>query len=212
MIEPAASGDMIPPECELIEVRVVELRQLFNAIDPSPFHDRELDGKAESFITNWAMEVPRSAPLALLVHLDRSAGMSSEAEILRDAVHAHFRRRSAEARQRLRALLRRGRISLAIGLAFLCLASWLANLVSDANISGDFRDILHESLLIGGWVAMWGPLEVFLYDWWPIRAEARQFDRLASMPVRIKYTSEGKPEAWRSDWPALPSSGSVQGG
>ena len=50
-------------------------------------------------------------------------------------------------------------------------------------MSGVFR----ESLLIGGWVAMWRPLEVFLYDWWPIRAEARLFDRLAAMPVRLSY-------------------------
>lgn len=41
------------------------------------------------------------------------------------------------------------------------------------------------SLLIGGWVAMWRPLEVFLYDWWPIRAEARLFDRLSAMTVRV---------------------------
>jgi hypothetical protein len=36
---------------------------------------------------------------------------------------------------------------------------------------------------------MWRPLEVFLYDWWPIRADARLFDRLSDMPVRIVYTS-----------------------
>jgi hypothetical protein len=39
--------------------------------------------------------------------------------------------------------------------------------------------------VIGGWVAMWRPLEVFLYDWWPIRAEARLFDRLSAMAVRV---------------------------
>ena len=48
-----------------------------------------------------------------------------------------------------------------------------------------FAGVARESLLIGGWVAMWRPLEVFLYDWWPIRAEARLFDRLSAMTVRI---------------------------
>jgi hypothetical protein len=55
-----------------------------------------------------------------------------------------------------------------------------------------FASILHESLLIGGWVAMWRPLEVFLYDWWPIRAEARRFDQLATMPVRLSYRGGGR--------------------
>lgn len=42
-VKPASAGDAIPPKCEVIEVRVAELRQLFNAIDPSPFRERDLD-------------------------------------------------------------------------------------------------------------------------------------------------------------------------
>jgi hypothetical protein len=38
---------------------------------------------------------------------------------------------------------------------------------------------------VGGDVAA---AQIFLYDWWPIRAEARLFDRLSAMPVRIAYT------------------------
>src|SRR5687767_5914806 len=34
-----AAGDPIPANCELIEVHVSELKQLFNAIDPSPFRE-----------------------------------------------------------------------------------------------------------------------------------------------------------------------------
>jgi hypothetical protein len=37
--ERRSAGDPIPATCELIEVRVAELQQLFNAMDPSPFHD-----------------------------------------------------------------------------------------------------------------------------------------------------------------------------
>jgi len=54
---------------------------------------------------------------------------------------------------------------------------------------GALGGILLEGLLIGGWVAMWRPLEIFLYDWWPIRAQARLFDRLADMPVTIQHTN-----------------------
>jgi hypothetical protein len=43
--------------------------------------------------------------------------------------------------------------------------------------------------VIGGWVAMWRPLEIFLYDWWPIQAERKLFDRLSIMPVRITFKS-----------------------
>lgn len=50
---------------------------------------------------------------------------------------------------------------------------------------GSPAQILRESLLIGGWVAMWRPMEIFLYDWWPIWARIRLLDRLARMPTRI---------------------------
>ena len=64
-------------------------------------------------------------------------------------------------------------------------------------------EILRESLTIGGWVSMWRPLEVFLYDWWPIRNEARLSDRLAAMPVRIRYMDSASPDAWKGDWPVM---------
>jgi hypothetical protein len=38
-----SAGDPIAPDCEVIEVHVAELKQLFNAIDPSPFREKDLD-------------------------------------------------------------------------------------------------------------------------------------------------------------------------
>jgi hypothetical protein len=201
--EPKSAGDPIPPSCELIEVRVAELRQLFNAIDPSPFHQRDLDPRADEFIVDWAKDLPRHAPLALLVHLDRPAGMPNEAVILRDATHEFFRRRATESRRKLRELFQRGRISLLIALGFLTLASVAADAIATSFARSRLAEVLREGLLIGGWVAMWRPLEVFLYDWWPIRADARLFDRLSTMPVKIEYLEKASADAWRSDWPAV---------
>ncbi|HUC28833.1 MAG TPA: hypothetical protein VMR80_04590 [Candidatus Acidoferrum sp.] len=56
-----SAGDPIPPKCSVIEVHVSELRQLFNAIDPSPFRDKDLDPKAEEFIVGWAKDLGKAA-------------------------------------------------------------------------------------------------------------------------------------------------------
>jgi len=45
--------------------------------------------------------------------------------------------------------------------------------------------IVRESLTIGGWAAMWRPLEIYLYDWWPLRDERRVLERLSRMKVRL---------------------------
>ena len=81
--EKASAGDSIPPKCSVIEVHVGELKQLFDAIDPSPFRDRDLDPKAEEFIVGWAKDLPKDTTLALLVDLDREAGLPDEAAVLR---------------------------------------------------------------------------------------------------------------------------------
>src|SRR6188472_2143055 len=109
-----SAGDEIAAGSGIIEVRVAELRQLFNAIDPSPFRDRDLDPRAEEFLVEWAREMPSDAPLALRVHLERPAGQADEAALLGEAVHQYFRARAAGVRHTLREMFRRGRISLLI--------------------------------------------------------------------------------------------------
>src|ERR1051326_2710371 len=89
-----SAGDPIPPKCAVIEVHIGELKQLFDAIDPSPFRDRDLDPKAEEFIVGWAKDLPRDASLALVVDLDREAGLHNEATVLREAIHEFFRHRA----------------------------------------------------------------------------------------------------------------------
>ena len=198
---PHSAGDPIPSNCAVIQIHVVELKQLFNSIDPSPFHQRDLDPNAEEFIVGWAQEEPADAQLALVVYLDRPAGLQEEPAILRDAVREFFGQRAAAARRRLHQLFKIGRTSLVIGVTFLAVSLLLGNVVARFLGERPVGDIVRESLLIGGWVAMWRPMEVFLYDWWPIRADARLADRLSAMPVRISYQTDGHSEAWRTDWP-----------
>src|SRR5882757_3737263 len=52
-----------------IQLRLRELAQLFNSMDPSPFLDRDLDADAEEFIVSWAREHPKDHELELTIHL-----------------------------------------------------------------------------------------------------------------------------------------------
>jgi hypothetical protein len=187
MVDQAYSGDEIAANCRPIAVHIEELNQLFDSMDPSPFHKRDLDRNAVEYIVSSAQEVLARAPLALVLYVDGPAGLPEEGRVVGEAVREYFARESEYAHRRLRRVLRRGWVSLAIGVAFLSAAVAAGAFVVNAT-SGPLAPILQESLLIGGWVAMWRPLETFLYDWWPIVGEQRLHDRLSHMAVRIVYS------------------------
>lgn len=186
-------GDEIPPGHGVIEVHLGDLAQLFNSIDPSPFYERDLDREAEAFIVSSAKEFPSDRPLALLVHLDRPAVTPQVADVLRSAVQTFFRNRAEQSRKRVRQLFRVGRTSLLIGLVFLAACLVAGEQLIRVLPRSPFAAILRESFLIGGWVAMWRPLEIFLYDWWPIRNEERLYVRLSRIPVRIACSGRVAP-------------------
>lgn len=180
-----AVEDPLPPQCERLDIHVGELKQLYNEMDPAPFRDRDLDPKAEEFIVDWGREVRRNAPLALIVHLSRRPATPDEIISLGQAVREYFAQSAIHVRAQLRRLLREGRWSLLIGVLFLGVAIVLGDLLIYLVGRWDYGEILGHSLLIGGWVALWRPFEIFLYEWWPIVGEARLYDRLSAMQVRV---------------------------
>jgi hypothetical protein len=51
---------------------------------------------------------------------------------------------------------------------------------------GTWSQVAAEGLLIMGWVAMWRPIQTFLYDWWPIRRTCDIYAKLATLPVELR--------------------------
>jgi hypothetical protein len=46
--------------------------------------------------------------------------------------------------------------------------------------------ILREGLTIAGWVAMWRPMEIFLYEWWPVRRRGKVYQKMSRMKVEVR--------------------------
>src|SRR5258705_272078 len=119
-----------------IEISVRTFDQLFNTMDPSPFHEKDLDSDAEEFILSWAQEFP--------------------------------------------GLRREARTSLFIGGLFLAICLIAGQLLMKLPENTVWA-ILKEGLTIAGWVAMWRPLQMYLYDWWPVRRRVRIFEKMSRM-------------------------------
>jgi hypothetical protein len=167
----------------LIEIRLTQASQLFNSMDPSPFHERDLDHDAEEYIVSWAREVHEDHPFRLRIVL-REAANPEVARFVRESIRHYFDYRTAQYGRDLRKMLREGRSSLFIGLAFLAATLALASMIkSDAG----WASLLREGLTICGWVGMWRPIEIHLYRWWPIRRDIILHRKLSEADVEVVF-------------------------
>jgi hypothetical protein len=175
----------------VLDLYLEDTRQLFNSMDPAPFRQRDLDPEATAYIVGWAEEASTHRPLRMVVHLGCETTTEAEAAMVSESVRSYFRRRAQATRRQLQHQFRIGRYSLLIALVFLALVIIIGESVA-SQLKDRYASLIEDSLVIGSWVALWRPLEIFLYDWWPIRAEARLFDRLGLMDVQTVTASPGE--------------------
>ncbi|MFN7138936.1 MAG: hypothetical protein ACK4UN_06335 [Limisphaerales bacterium] len=168
-----------------IEIKLREISQLFNSMDPSPFHEKDLDSDAEEFIESWVSEYPRHDPVTLVIHLQQLPPEGDSAGLVETAIHNFFAYKAKLNEREFKRLLKQGRMSLFIGLLFLSTCLFLSKLITQYG-TGTFYEILSEGFIIAGWVAMWKPMEIYLYDWWPLRRRGQILKKMSRMQVIVK--------------------------
>jgi len=166
-----------------ISLKLRDMSQLFNSMDPSPFIEKDLDDDAEEFIVSWAQEFSPDAPIKLRIYLDQWPAEDPK-ELIRTAVHNHFAHRAKITDMEFKRLLKQGRTSLFIGLLFLAGCLLLSKMLL-GHEAGTWAAVARESLTIAGWVAMWRPMQIYLYDWWPLLRRSRIYAKMSHMPVEL---------------------------
>ena len=154
----------------VLELHLGELRQLFNSMDPAPFRERDLDPEGQRLhrrLGHRGAGRPGRWPWSCTWAAGRRRDARDAAATRCDE---YFRRRAVATRRELRKLFSVGphqpghRPGLPGG------GHRRRRVRSAADQQGGYAWLVKESLVIGGWVALWRPLEIFLYDWWPMRA------------------------------------------
>ena len=168
-----------------VELNLRNLNQLFNTIDPSPFVEKDLDHDAEDFMVSWTREFPLGEPVVLVIYLTEPPPQTDLGPMIEQAVQNYFAYRARLNRLDFRQLMKDGRHSLFIGVLFLA-ACLTASQILVGQAPGRFLDVARESLTIAGWVAMWRPMEIFLYEWWPLRRRGRIYEKMSHMKVEVR--------------------------
>ncbi len=168
-----------------IQISLRDLSQLFNSLDPSPFHEKDLDRNAEEYIESWVSEFPSKDPVNLDIYLQQWPESPDAQDVAEKAIHNYFTYKAGLNRMEFSRLMKQGRTSLLVGITFLAVCLLTSQFI--APLAGSaFYELVRESLLIVGWVALWKPLEIYLYDWWPLRRRGVILRKMSLMPVELR--------------------------
>ena len=169
-----------------IDVVLKSSQQLFDGRDPAPFRERDLDEDAVEYVAAAVQEILPSTRVKLVFWISDEPTPRLPPEAIVHAVRGHFEHEWERIDRQLKQHVRRGQLFLLVGfivlVAFLSLAE-LTTMIRAVHV----RQILREGFVIIGWVAMWRPLEVLLYDWWPLVQQRRLARRMIDVPVSVRY-------------------------
>lgn len=173
---------------ETIELRLRTIESFFQAPAVDPFHGEFVDisGIDQLIDTMNARPGRRQRIGAMAIHLPASEITPDLAARLRTAINNYCNAQIRQAAQKKREIRVEGWKALRIGLIFWAICLGLSLLFEEMLFTrhavGRF---LGEGFIIAGWVGLWRPAELLLYEWWPYSREIRRYQEIKAMDVRI---------------------------
>jgi hypothetical protein len=172
----------------LIEIRQESPEQFLHSLDPLPARNSNLEPDIADYVIDRAADLPAGADLEIVVHLrDYEPSQEKEAAMTR-IFHAYFQARADLEMKRKRQSFSDGRQNLMIGIFAWCLCLltlWLLNYLGGEASLWRF---VRESIVVIGWVLVWKPAEIFLYDWKPFERRKKFVLRLSQAAVKMRAT------------------------
>ena len=101
------------------------------------------------------------------------------------AIREYFLYRSDILDKKLNTILKLGLKSLLVGLSFLLIAILASAGVENYLSHEHLKSFLKEGLILIGWVSMWKPINIFLYEWWPLAEGKTEMLAISNIDVKI---------------------------
>lgn len=170
----------------ILEVRVATLERIFDNRDPAPFRERALDPDFVEYLVESGRD--RAADAIRIVIWLAEPHAPHEVE---QAVRTHFEEALERTQRRRREQLRSGWAALAVAAIAMVVLMGLGELIA-STVAGTFGSGIREALVISGWVLMWRPIEILIYDGIPWRRERRVLRALHEARIDVRTGDGGR--------------------
>lgn len=164
-----------------VDVRVPAIENLFDKRDPAPFRERDLDPSLREYLVESTEDLLSRGPPRLVFWLEKPC----EKAALEEPVRAHFNYELERLVRSRRREVRMGYVALLIAFALITLFISLAQLVPK-ELTTSFGAALKETLIISGWVLLWRPVEVLIYDGLPWRRRRAVLRNVLAAPIEVR--------------------------
>lgn len=171
-----------------IEVRVKSSQQLFDARDPAPFRERDLDDDFVEYILSSVREFTISSPLKIVIYVEETETNDLPKDSIREAIRSYFAYKIDLQRGELKAFMKQAQLFLFIGLIVLATCLGIAQSLTIPSPPGALG-ILREGIVIFGWVSIWKPIELILFDWYPLFEKIRFYKKLLGTEIDIRFAA-----------------------
>jgi len=168
----------------LIEVRIKSPLQLFDARDPAPFRDRDLDDDFVEYIVSTMREFSHKTPVKILIHIVDKENQELTHEEVREAIQTYWVYQIELFERDLKSFFKRAQLFMLIGIIVLILCITFAQNIEVPTPPG-YLGVLREGIVIFGWVSLWKPIELLLFDWYPLFEKVRLYRKLLRTEVEI---------------------------
>lgn len=162
--------------------------QFLIAPDSLFYGKRILSPDAEAVIIEEATMASLNDHIHLKIHLHKD--QIRRKDEISTAIHQHFAYRRKKSERQLKKVLQLGWRSLLFSIVFLGLLVFLTLVILKLLPEGGLSTTFREILIILGWVALWRPADLLLYELRPFKREVNLFRKLEQCKVEIVSRGE----------------------
>ena len=165
-----------------IILQIADINELLR-LPGSVYRKRTLKTDAEEFIVEEAETFPGKTDISFKVRLALSEAKHKDE--IGSAIHRHFCYRKEQSQKEYKRIFQYGWRILIIAFALLAVIFSVTEITFHLLPDNKLVLFIRESFIIFGWVALWRPLELLLYDWYPVKTKIKLYYRLEYSSVQV---------------------------
>ncbi|MFT0859280.1 hypothetical protein [Ancylobacter sp. G4_0304] len=172
-----------------LDIHLRDLRNFFATPEIDPFEGEHIDEAGIDQIIDVlrAGRIWRRRRVRATLHVPAGAQTTALTPRIAEALASYCDKHVQYSRRKLAEVRADGLRALAVGVLFLAvcigLAGVIEKLIGSESLAGRF---LVEGAVIAGWVGLWRPIEILLFDWWPYALNVKLYNDLRAMDIVVR--------------------------